>query len=201
MTGIINYGLGNLFSVEKAFGRIQQPYLIGKNSDELKNCDRYILAGVGHFGYGMEELKKNDLVTFIQDEVLEKRKPILGICLGMQLLGASSEEGSVEGLGLITDAVTKLSVHSPAKIPHIGWNTIDVVQPSDLLKDVKPQDSFYFTHSYAYQKESKNSLAMTEYGRTRFVSVVGYNSIFGVQFHPEKSFEQGLGIITNFCLL
>lgn len=201
MTGIINYGLGNLFSIEKAFGRIQQPYLIGKNSDELKNCDRYILAGVGHFGYGMVQLEKNDLVTFIKHEVLENGKPILGICLGMQLLGSSSEEGSAGGLDLIPDAVTKLQVSSPAKIPHIGWNTIQITQPSNLLRDVASEDSFYFTHSYAYQKESKNSIALTEYGGTQFISVIGSGHIFGVQFHPEKSFEQGLGIITNFCEL
>ena len=200
MTGIIDYGLGNLFSLEKALKRNHSPYIVSASPDELKSCDRFILSGVGHFEFGMNHLLQTGLAAFIQNQVKEG-KFLLGICLGMQLLCKSSEEGNAAGLNLVEEVVTKMQVKSPYKIPHIGWNTVFDHNSNPLFKGIDPENKFYFTHSFAVQNALNTDAGKTTYGDITFNSCVQKDTIFGVQFHPEKSFDQGLKILSNFMEL
>jgi imidazole glycerol-phosphate synthase subunit HisH len=199
MIGIIDYGLGNLFSLEKALKRASLPYLVSANTGELAHCSRYILSGVGHFKYGMEQLTSRGLVPFLSDAVIINRKPLLGICLGMQILREFSEEGNTQGLGYISGRITRLSVPEPLKIPHIGWNEIQPARDCRLLHGLDLSEKFYFTHSYGSRELQNDAVAgITDYGGP-FVSVIEKNNIFGVQCHPEKSFGQGIKLLKNFA--
>jgi imidazole glycerol-phosphate synthase subunit HisH len=200
MTGIIDYGLGNLFSLEKALKRNHTAYVISASPDQLKNCDRFILSGVGHFEYGMQQLQQKTLLDFVKQQT-EEGKSLLGICLGMQLLCTSSEEGNVPGLNLIHAHVKKLHVAAPQKIPHIGWNTVSDRDNNPLFKDIDTESKFYFTHSFAVLETPGFGAGTTTYGQATFHSVIRKNNLYGVQFHPEKSFDQGLTLLKNFCAL
>jgi len=200
MTGIIDYGPGNLFSLEKALKRNHVPYLVSNNPSELETCNRFILSGVGHFQFGMEQLKEKNLVDFILNQVSEG-KFLLGICLGMQLICESSEEGNVEGLKLVNATVKKLHVQAPYKIPHIGWNTVYEADQNPLFYQIDPESKFYFTHSFGVASPATFGAGKTQYGDVEFHSAIQKNNVFGVQFHPEKSFDQGLMLLRNFCSL
>lgn len=200
MTGIIDYGLGNLFSLEKALKRNHTPYRVSSMPTELVDCDRFILAGVGHFGFGMKQLIEKKFVDFIGQQTAEG-KSVLGICLGMQLLCAFSEEGQADGLALIDATVQKLQVQKPFKIPHIGWNEVHDQESNPIFKGLDPSEKFYFTHSYGVLEAGPASAGTTSYGGVTFCSALHQNRLFGVQFHPEKSFDQGLVLLKNFCAL
>jgi imidazole glycerol-phosphate synthase subunit HisH len=200
MIGIIDYGTGNLFSLEKALKRIQVPYIISALPNELEQCDRFILPGVGHFDYGMQQLREKNLTGFIHRQVREGRL-LLGICLGMQLLCKSSEEGDAEGLSLVEETVTKMQVRPPYKIPHIGWNTVSDREHNPLFMGIGPEDRFYFTHSFAVHDPLPVLAGKTVYGDVTFNSCIQKENVFGVQFHPEKSFDQGLRLLSNFISL
>jgi glutamine amidotransferase len=200
MIGIINYGMGNLHSVFKAFKRIGTIAEIVDSPKEVKNYEKLILPGVGNFDKGMQNLKSAGLVNIIKEQVLQKKIPLLGICLGMQLLTTFSEEGDVSGLGFInakTIHFKNLNIPENFKIPHIGWNNIINCTPDGLLKGCD-NEMVYFVHSYAVICNNPvNVICETNYGVT-FHSGIQKENIYGLQFHPEKSHKAGLRILKNF---
>ncbi|HSW48085.1 MAG TPA: imidazole glycerol phosphate synthase subunit HisH [Candidatus Saccharimonadales bacterium] len=195
MIAIIDYGLGNLASVANALKKLEIPYVISSDPEALKNSTALLLPGVGAAGQGIKNLKKLKLDNVIVEEV-KKGKPLLGICLGMQLLFEKSEEGNTECLGLIKGKVRKFKIR--LKIPQIGWNQVENSEKSKLLKDIKNKDYFYFVNSYYCDPDNKKYIVGTTQYENEFCSVIEYKNIFGTQFHPEKSGESGLKLLKNF---
>lgn len=174
---------------------------ISSDISEATSNDKIILSGVGAFDDGMAQLKKLKLVDILQKKIVIEKIPVLGICLGMQLMSKNSEEGKEKGLGWI-DAVTqkfKFNTNNNLKIPHIGWNNIEVVRDNPLLNDMEKESRFYFLHSYHLVCNFEdNVIAKTMYGY-EFVSIINKENIFGVQFHPEKSHRFGMKLLKNFA--
>lgn len=199
MVGIINYGLGNLGSIQNMLKVIGEKSIISSDKNELEKCDRYILPGVGAFDAGMKKLNESGIADFIIKKATEEVKPILGICLGMQLLGRKSEEGELSGLGLIPfDNVRFNFENSDLKIPHMGWDIVEFKQKNSLLKNLQGQQRYYFVHSYHAKCDSKENILMTcDYGY-EFAAAVVRENIIGVQFHPEKSHDFGMALLQNF---
>ena len=198
MIAIVDYGAGNIFSVDNALKFLNQPYILANTEKELEQCDKIILPGVGAFRDVADMLKSKKLFSPLQK--LGKIKPLLGICLGMQLLFEKGYEfGESEGLGLIKGSVELMDV--PYKIPHMGWNSL-VYDNIDcpLFVGVKQNAYVYFVHSYAAITDKKYIAAHCDYGKP-ITAVVQNGNVFGTQFHPEKSGEQGLKILSNFCSL
>lgn len=197
---IVDYGMGNLNSVKRKFNRLRFDAHITSDIAEISVADKIILPGVGHFEKAMENLKKLHLIDVLNELVLVKSKPVLGICLGMQLMAKYSEEGNVEGLGWFDANVVKFNVSDKLKfkIPHIGWNQVEICKQSLLMKDIPAMSEFYFVHSYHFQtKQQQDVLNITEYDY-KFVSAVEKNNVFGVQYHPEKSHDVGGVLLKNF---
>ncbi|PRM98538.1 imidazole glycerol phosphate synthase subunit HisH [Aliarcobacter cryaerophilus] len=201
MLGIIDYNMGNLASVYNACSKFTKDLKIVKNADDLKNLDKIILPGVGAYKDAMQHLENSVLKDAILD-FANSKKPLLGICLGMQLLFESSEEfGYTKGLGLIEGKVVKFDkskMSSDLKIPHMGWNKIENKE-NQLFKDLK-NPYLYFVHSYHIITDDKNIIGKTNYGY-EFASAVNKDNIFGFQPHPEKSHNNGLKILENFINL
>lgn len=199
MTAIIDYGVGNLFSLSCSFSSIGEEIVVTKDIDVLRKADRLVLPGVGAFHDARLALKNSGL----EEEVLNlvsKGKPILGICLGMQLLFQRDyEDGVYEGLGLIEGEVRAIgeTIEKGLKIPHIGWNSLVFKKDSRLFKYIKNGDYVYFVHSYHGEECDEYTTSVTEYGGTLTASVEKDN-VFGCQFHPEKSGEVGLNILRAF---
>lgn len=198
MIAIIDYNAGNLKSVEKALHFLEQPCVITRDRSEILAANHVILPGVGAFGDAMEQLKKYELDKVIR-EVAEQNKPLLGICLGLQLLFESSEESpGVEGLHILDGQVLRIPDKEGLKIPHIGWNSLSYPNQGRLFAGI-PEDAYvYFVHSY-YLKAADPSIvcATTEYG-THIHAAVEKGNVFACQFHPEKSSSTGLKILKNF---
>ncbi len=198
MIAIIDYNAGNLKSVEKALHFLEQPCVITRDRSEILAADHVILPGVGAFGDAMEQLKKYELDKVIR-EVAEQNKPLLGICLGLQLLFESSEESpGVEGLHILDGQVLRIPDKEGLKIPHIGWNSLSYPNRGRLFAGI-PEDAYvYFVHSY-YLKAADPSIvcATTEYS-THIHAAVEKGNVFACQFHPEKSSSTGLKILKNF---
>lgn len=203
MIAIIDYKMGNVASVAKAFESIGAKVEVTANKNKLARAKALILPGVGAYSAGMKNLRKLKLIPEIEKSI-KAGKPFLGICLGLQLLFTTSEEhGTHKGLNIIPGKVVKFK--SDLKIPHMGWNTITKVTShqspvtSDLLKGIKDGSYFYFVHSYYVRpKKREYIMANCTYGRN-FACVVGKENVFGIQFHPEKSSDFGLKILKNFC--
>lgn len=200
MIAIVNYGVGNLFSLESSFNAIGHEVTITSNPDNLRDSDRIILPGVGAFGDAAGKLFSSGLAGPLIDEA-RKGKPILGICLGMQLLFTKSYEfGEFDGLNLIPGDVKPISdvIPESLKIPQMGWNSLTFTNTSAIYSHT-PQDSYvYFVHSYAAFCDDKYITATTDYGAPLTASVQ-YGNVYGVQFHPEKSGNVGLDILRAFC--
>lgn len=199
MIAIIDYDAGNLKSVEKALVSLGEETVITRDFKEILRADKVILPGVGAFGDAMAQLKKYELDKVIY-EVAEKKTPLLGICLGLQLLFESSEETpGVEGLHLLDGKILKIPDAEGLKIPHIGWNSLDFPYEGRLYQGIAEQSYVYFVHSY-YLKATDESIvkATTEYG-THIHASVEKDNIFACQFHPEKSSTVGLQILKNFA--
>ena len=198
---IIDYGVGNLTSVRNALLAINTEAIITADQRELAGATHLILPGVGSFKEGMEGLEKRGLIPFLQKEVLENKKKILGICLGMQLLAEKGfEYGEQSGLGIIPGDVIKIDTTvSKLRLPHIGWNTVKKQPgPFRLTADLAPEPIFYFVHSYKFIPKEKEIIAgISEYGE-EIVSMMEKGNVFGTQFHPEKSHTDGLQILKNF---
>ena len=201
MIGIIDYDAGNIRSVEKALSYLGEKTVVSRNPETLKNADKVILPGVGSFGQAMENLHRYELVPVIQD-MIKEGKPFLGICLGLQLLFESSEESpGVEGLGILKGKILKIPSSPGLKIPHMGWNSLQLQNNGRLYRNI-PQDTYvYFVHSYYLQaREPEIVKAVTEYS-TEIHASVEKDNVFACQFHPEKSGKYGLEILKNFSEL
>ncbi|HWL10429.1 MAG TPA: imidazole glycerol phosphate synthase subunit HisH [Planctomicrobium sp.] len=200
MIGIIDYGMGNLRSVEKALEHLQVPVSIITSPKELSHCDGLILPGVGAFRDAIAELRRKDFVSPLL-EVVASGKQLLGICLGQQLLFERSyEDGEYEGLGLIAGEVVRFHPEPELKIPHMGWNAIEIVRPHALVNGVNSGDYVYFVHSYHVSpKDDDVIVATTQHGSQKFAAIVNQNNVTAAQFHPEKSQKVGLKMLQNFA--
>lgn len=204
MIGIIDYGMGNLHSVCSALKRINQPYILSGNPEALHEVDGLLLPGVGSFKDAMTELEKTGLADFIKKEAAAG-KPLMGICLGMQLLfEESAENGLTKGLGLLPGKVERFtgttSDGSSYKVPHMGWNNLEFLRNDQPLLKGLDEGYVYFVHSFVVQTENREVLAaVANYEDVEVPAVVGSGRIMGTQFHPEKSSETGMGMLQNFC--
>ena len=199
MVAIIDYDAGNIRSVEKALQFLGEEVIVTSDRDEILSADKAILPGVGSFGDAMDSMTKKGLVDTVKQNALSG-KPFLGICLGLQLLFEESEESpGVKGLGIFKGKIKKFSPDMGLKIPHIGWNSLEIKQKDTLFKDIPENSYVYFVHSYYLHAEDENEIAtVTNYG-IDFHSAVGKDNIFATQFHPEKSGDVGLQILRNFA--
>lgn len=202
MTVIIDYGVGNLFSLVSSLKKIGEEAIVSSDKDIISQADRIILPGVGAFGDAIAKLNGSGLSDIIMEEV-SKGKPLLGICLGMQLLFEKSfEYGENKGLGLIKGEIRALSEVIPnnLKIPHMGWNGLHFKKKSPIFEGLVKGDEVYFVHSFAGFYCEESLTATVEYG-IEVTATVNDKNVYGVQFHPEKSGEKGLEILKNFCRL
>ena len=200
---ILDYGMGNLFSVSKKISSLGHNPIISSDSKVLKKADKLIIPGVGHFGKAMKNLSKLNLIEELNEYALIKQKPVLGICLGMQLMASFSEEGECNGLNWFDAEVKKFKFHNQKtfKSPHMGWNNIKICAKSILMKNLNKNSKFYFIHSYYTKVNNRNHvLNETSYENT-FVSAIQKDNIYGVQYHPEKSHDSGGALIKNFIEL
>ena len=197
MITIIDYGMGNIGSIENMIKKLGFKSLITSDPKIISRSSKIILPGVGSFDEGMKNLSKLKIVAALK-EANKKGAKILGICLGMQLLTKSSEEGELAGLGFINAKTIKFKLSKDHKIPHMGWNYVDIKSKNKLTLDLIQKSRFYFVHSYHVVCEDKSNVMMvTNYG-VEFTSAIVKNNVFGVQFHPEKSHKFGLKLMENF---
>jgi|APSaa5957512622_1039677.scaffolds.fasta_scaffold02239_12 imidazole glycerol-phosphate synthase subunit HisH len=200
---IVDYGMGNLRSVQKKFIRVGANVQVSRDPNIISMADKLILPGVGHFANGIKNLKEYGLWEILNSKVLVEKTPILGICLGMQLMAKNSEEGDAEGLGWFDADVVKFRMKNSLKykVPHMGWNNALLNKESLLFKDVPDDIAFYFVHSYHIKCHVvQDILATTEY-EYQFTSAIQKDHIFGTQFHPEKSHDWGEKLFANFVKL
>ncbi len=201
MIAIIDYGVGNLFSLKSSFGAIGADVIVTDNEEKIRSADKIILPGVGAFSDAIAKLRATGLDKVLVDEA-KKSKPVMGICLGMQMLFEKSfEYGEYDGLGLLKGRVVTMQgvIPEELKIPHIGWNALHFKQNDcPLFKYIKEGDCVYFVHSYFAEDCDESVAATTEYG-AELTAAVAYKNIYGCQFHPEKSGEVGLNILKAFC--
>ena len=200
MITIIDYGLGNLGSIENMLKYLQINYVTSGERDEISRAEKILLPGVGSYDSAMSKLNEKGFSDIIREKVLKEGVPILGICLGMQLLFNKSTEGQIDGLGLIKGHVTKFNLKDEKlKTPHMGWNSVNLKQNSLYVKDFQNENiRFYFVHSYYAKVDNQEDEWMTtNYGHD-FCSAVRRGSILGVQFHPEKSHKYGMTIFKEF---
>ncbi len=200
MIALVDYGMGNLLSVHKALEYLNADVEIITKSADLAKADSVILPGVGNFGEGVEHLNSSGLADSIKS-FIDTGKPYLGICLGMQMLMESSEEApNVKGLGVFKGKVIKFPKNE-LKVPHMGWNSIDLKNESECFKNINSGKFFYFVHSYFVQPDDKSIIkATTNYG-IDVTAAIGRDNVFATQFHPEKSQDDGLQILKNFIEL
>jgi len=204
MITIIDYGLGNVRAFENVYRRLGIKTTLAHTAEDLKDATSIILPGVGAFDHAMTLLQKSGMNEKLNDLALEKKIPVLGICVGMQILAKSSDEGNLPGLGWINGVVkkfdTKLVKHK-TRLPHMGWNTIIQTKSDKIFENINDNARFYFLHSYYFHCFNRdNEIAETEYGLS-FSSAVYSENIYGVQFHPEKSHQNGIQILNNFANL
>ena len=202
MLAVIDYGMGNVRSISNAFSLLQEEVKITDDPKIIANADGIILPGVGAFVDGMNNLKRKRLIPILKEQVLEKKKPYLGICLGLEFLAEKSYEGGThEGLGWIKGTVTRiLPTDSSLKVPHIGWNDTLIIKDDDLLKELE-DPVFYYLHSYYLKTDDleKNIItSICDYGGVKITATIHKDNIFATQFHPEKSRETGLKLLKNF---
>jgi glutamine amidotransferase len=197
---IIDYGMGNLGSVANAFAAINYPTFITSNPDDLCQASHIVLPGVGAFGDGMQNLLSAGWVKVLEEEVLEKGKPFLGICLGMQLLAtAGTEHGFHKGLNWIPGTVNRLDSKEPSiRVPHIGWNDVHFLKKDCLYSGLSDSQVFYFVHSYVFYPEDVSVISGVSDHGVEFVSSLERGNIHATQFHPEKSQKFGLQVLSNF---
>jgi glutamine amidotransferase len=200
MIGVVDYGLGNLRSIQNMLRRSGVKAVISSDRDALSKCERLILPGVGHFRYGMECLRERGLIEFLDERALQARVPVLGICLGAQLLGCHSEEGDVAGFGWIamnTVAFDRTRLTHGEKVPHMSW-TDTICKSHPLFKGIT-EPRFYYVHSFHFACDDAEDVICEAVHGYRFASGVAKNNIMGVQFHPEKSHSFGGQLLKNWA--
>lgn len=201
MIAVIDYDAGNLRSVEKALAYLGEEAVITRDKKAILGADKVILPGVGAFGDAMERLKQYDLIDTIR-QTAARGTPFLGICLGLQLLFESSEESpGVEGLGILPGRILKIPDSPGLKIPHMGWNSLDITPGAALFRGLDQGSYVYFVHSYYLKAGSEDIVAASTFYSTRIHCAVERGNVFGCQFHPEKSGQAGLKILKNFIEL
>ncbi len=193
MIGIIEYGAGNLYSLSCALDRLKIPYGFIRQEKEMDDYDRFIIPGVGHAGQAMEKL----LLSGLSGPILKSRKPILGICVGMQLLSSFSEEGQMKMLEVFPLNTVRFKSEMSLKIPHMGWNKVFQPGKDPLFQGISQNAYFYFVHSYYIELNPMFAIGLTEYGNS-FSSSIHFENFWGVQFHPEKSGKDGEKVLKNF---
>lgn len=201
MIVVIDYGMGNSGSVVNMFKRIGEDVLLSSDPEQIRKATKLILPGVGSFDNGMENLAKYGLVDLLSDKVLRQGTPILGICLGIQLFMGASDEGALPGLGWIKGRAHRFdpAALGELRIPHMGWNGLDVAKEHPLVQELEPDARFYFVHTYhVCCDDPADVLTTTTYG-IDFVSSVARGNVVGVQFHPEKSLRWGMNVFRRFA--
>ncbi len=204
MIGIVDYGMGNIKAFCNIYKNLDIAHKTVSQDSEFEGISKIILPGVGAFDYAMSQLHVSGMFEKLNSLVLDKKMPLLGICVGMQMLAEHSEEGELAGLGWIDASVNKfdnevLGQNNP--LPHMGWNTVKHAADNPLFENIKQDTMFYFLHSYFFNaKQVNTSIAMSNYGN-EFTCAVNSNNIFGVQFHPEKSHQGGIQLLKNFAEL
>ena len=199
MIAIVDYGMGNVGSIKNMLKHIGTESVITSDPDQINRASKLILPGVGSFDVAMKNIKKNDLLEVLNIKALKDKIPVLGICLGMQILTNSSEEGVSKGLCWINAKTIKFKFNETKfKIPHMGWNTVELTNKNLLSKEFNTNTRFYFVHSYFVKvNDEKNSILKTHY-HIKFDSAINNENIYGVQFHPEKSHKNGMQLFKNF---
>lgn len=200
---ILDYNMGNISSVFRALSKNNIECKVIRTYDEIISADKIILPGVGHFGKAIDYLQSNKLDEALHKSILEDKKPILGICLGMQLMCQKSEEGETSGLGWFDASITKMQIKDTLKykIPHISWNHAIASKKNKILKGIQSDDEFYFVHSYYVSKTTEDEVLCKTTFEREFISALSKDNIYGVQFHPEKSHESGFQLLKNFAEL
>ncbi len=201
MITIIDYGVGNVLAFVNVYNRLNIPVTVAKSADNLRNASRLILPGVGSFDHAMQQFDQSGMRQLVEQLVMRDKLPIIGICVGMQMLAKSSDEGNLPGLGWIDGTVKKfdLSAMPPdTNLPHMGWNDVAPVAEGGLFKGMEKDSRFYFLHSFYFEcHQQSNVLAVSDYGGN-FSCAVQRDNVFGVQFHPEKSHHFGSQLLKNF---
>jgi glutamine amidotransferase len=204
MLTIIDYGLGNISAFKNVYERLNIPIKIAQYPKEVESATKLIIPGVGSFDYAMSQLNKSGMRNILDKRVLEDKIPVIGICVGMQILSNTSEEGKEPGLGWINGRVRKFNpslIPYKSRLPHMGWNTIWPKDGEILFKGVDSQSRFYFLHSYFVECDfDSNVICKTHYGIS-FASAVNKCNVYGIQFHPEKSHNNGIRLLKNFAEL
>ncbi|RYD74528.1 MAG: imidazole glycerol phosphate synthase subunit HisH [Sphingobacteriales bacterium] len=202
MITIINYGSGNIRAIGNIYERLKIPFKVADHPEDVRGAEKIILPGVGAFDETISMLDESDFRSVLDHEVLTNQIPVLGICVGMQILAKKSEEGHLPGLGWISGEVKKLDkalLTSKPKTPHLGWNSIKIAKMNGLFQNVEEEQGFYFLHSYYFEcADQEDIMSTTIYGKT-FASSVNHKNIYGVQFHPEKSHNNGVNLLKNFA--
>ena len=197
---ILDYGSGNVGSVKNLFDYLGHKAVVSNTEHDIRNSTHIILPGVGSFGGSIKKIKENLPLDILDNEINFKGKPILGICVGMQVMAEIGyENGEENGLGWIKGTVSKLTSGS-LPLPHIGWNNIRNIRDNILSKELNDIDDFYFLHSYCFKTSKEFIISQTHYGEN-FCSIINYKNVYGVQFHPEKSQKAGQKLINNFLSL
>jgi imidazole glycerol-phosphate synthase subunit HisH len=204
MITIIDYGLGNIKAFLNVYERLSIPVKVARIPEEVENATKIILPGVGSFDYAMRQLNRSGIREALEKRVLDDKIPVMGICVGMQMLADSSEEGIESGLGWIKGRVCKFDANLipfKSRLPHMGWNTIFPKENISLFNGIENQARFYFLHSYYFECDKESEvISKTDYGIT-YASAVNNENVFGVQFHPEKSHSYGIRLLNNFAKL
>ncbi len=200
---IVDYGMGNLNSVKRKLDRLKTDSIVSSDPNQIQEASKLILPGVGHFKKAMDNLQKRELIPVLNELAFEKKIPILGICLGMQLMCKHSEEGDVSGLGWIQGRVKRFQMSDPIKfkVPHMGWNSVSLNKYNPLMKGLSESAEFYFVHAFYVELEDPDLIINQTVYDEPFISGFQQENLYGVQYHPEKSHEAGDQVFKNFIAL
>ncbi|MFX4233902.1 imidazole glycerol phosphate synthase subunit HisH [Aliarcobacter butzleri] len=200
MIGIIDYGVGNIKAFSNIYKNFDIPFKIIKNVSEFENITKLILPGVGSFDHAMTSLQNSGMREKLDEFVLEKKIPVIGICVGMQMLAKSSEEGALNGLGWIDGIVKKFdkSKIKNAPLPHMGWNNLKIEKENKIFENLEENPRYYFLHSYYFECENKEDVIATSTYGEKFDCMINHKNIYGIQCHPEKSHHNGMQLLKNF---